>query len=211
MLLPSFEFHGSSSLSATPPSATAALAREDSQVVGNVLVKANDFFALRLGGDGTGATGGRYRLLANTIVMSGDKAAIRAFDAIESIELFENVIFRRDGKPVTLVSNEDANWLGGTPVVTGARNWLPTGSTVPKSLADTRFGALPGLRDVAAGDLRPTASSQLASAPVGSTATDSAHPFPGAIARAELEPPMAQIGPARPRKNPRASLGAFDP
>jgi hypothetical protein len=194
-----------------PDGQKPALAREDGQIVGNVIYKTNDFYALRLGGDGTGATAGRYRLLANTIVLGGERAAIRAFDSLESVELFENVFVRADGKPVSLISNDDAKWVGGSPVVTGARNWLTTGSVVPKSLVDTRFGALPGFKDLAGRDLRPVAGGSIASAPSGSTATDTAHPFPNAVARAELEPPMGGLGPARPRKTPRASLGAFDP
>ena len=42
--------------------------REDSDVVGNVLVKEDTFSVVRFGGDGTGETNGRYRFAFNTVV-----------------------------------------------------------------------------------------------------------------------------------------------
>ncbi len=43
-------------------------AREDSDVVGNVLRKRNDFAVVRFGGDGTGQSNGRYRFVNNTVI-----------------------------------------------------------------------------------------------------------------------------------------------
>lgn len=57
------------------PEWTPALKREDSEVMGNVLIKrataygnSSDFSVMRLGGDATGETNGRYLIVNNTII-----------------------------------------------------------------------------------------------------------------------------------------------
>ena len=116
------------------------LAREDSDVVGNVLGKASDFYAVRVGGDGTGETKGRYRFVNNTFVLSGKKAAFRFFDGIESFEASNNVFFQKDGGVVTLMSLEDAKWASGHPILGGSNNWVPTGTQMPKEWTATLTG-----------------------------------------------------------------------
>ncbi|MFC1643154.1 hypothetical protein ACFL5O_10810 [Myxococcota bacterium] len=46
------------------------LAREDSDMVGNVLIKNSQWRIARIGGDGTGNTAGRYRFVNNTMVLT---------------------------------------------------------------------------------------------------------------------------------------------
>jgi hypothetical protein len=52
-----------------PDGQDANLAREDSDVVGNVLIKTSEWRIARIGGDGTGNTAGRYRFVNNTMIL----------------------------------------------------------------------------------------------------------------------------------------------
>ena len=69
-----------------------ALAREDSDVVGNVILHTSSFGAIiRLGGDGTGQSQGRYRFVNNSIVRLGGNndtpTVFRLFDGLESVQM----------------------------------------------------------------------------------------------------------------------------
>jgi len=162
-------------------------AREDSDVVGNVLVKrgANERFAVvRFGGDGTGQSWGRYRFAFNTVLVApgSDAAVFRLFDGLESVEMHGNVFARRGGGPVNLLREAEAVWSGGRAVA-GTDNWVPTGSTnVPPEWTGTRAGADPGLvasADLAALDLRPAgASSPIVDSGLAPPPVFSEHPFP---------------------------------
>jgi hypothetical protein len=129
------------------------LAREDSDVVGNVLVKrgSNEGFAVvRFGGDGTGQTWGRYRFVANTVVVApGDTSAVfRLFEGLESVEMHDNVFVARGGGGINLLREVEAVWLSNR-LVAGSHNWVPEGSeNVPPEWTDTIMGTSPGLVDV---------------------------------------------------------------
>src|SRR5262249_47637114 len=71
-----------------PDLAEKDAAREDSEVVGNVFFKTNaKSDVVRIGGDGTSDTNGRYRFLNNTFILSTQtQGLIRANDGIESLE-----------------------------------------------------------------------------------------------------------------------------
>src|SRR5204863_6896191 len=56
------------------------VAREDSDVVGNVFVKTSTYQVARIGGDGTGQSFGRYRFVNNTFVLGTGTLALRATD-----------------------------------------------------------------------------------------------------------------------------------
>ena len=149
-----------------PDGQDEGLAREDSDVVGNVLVKTMDFAVVRFGGDGTGQTFGRYRFAFNTVVLApGAGAAVfRLFDGIESVEMHDNVFVARDGGGINLLREAEAAWVHGRTVA-GTHNWVPTGSTnVPPEWTGTLMGTSPGLgnvTDLAALDLVPTTGSPL--------------------------------------------------
>jgi hypothetical protein len=85
--------------------------REDSDIVGNVLVKRSDFAVTRFGGDGTGQTNGRYRFVNNTVVVAGDDAVFRLFDGIESLEAHNNVFASAAMSTVNLVREVEASWV----------------------------------------------------------------------------------------------------
>jgi hypothetical protein len=142
-------------------------AREDSDVVGNVLWKSDadlGVFVTRVGGDGAGGTGesnGRYRFVNNTILTVSGSAVFRIFLGIESIEMHNNVIFRPTVGAPLVVRTAEASWVDGEKIA-GSNNWVETGSsTVPTQWTGAITGADPGFADLGIGDLLPLAGSPL--------------------------------------------------
>jgi hypothetical protein len=191
------------------------LAREDSDIVGNVLIKrgANESFAVvRFGGDATGQTFGRYRFVNNTVVIApGDTSAIfRLFDGLESVEMHNNVFVRRGGGGVDVIREVEAVWLGDR-LIAGSHNWVPNGSeNVPPEWTDTVMGENPGLVDVDAFDL----AIALEDAPVvdeGAIPTPvfGAAPFPSPLERPLSSPAHGPLGIDRPTVG-AIDLGAFE-
>lgn len=147
-----------------PDSNDPHLVREDSDVVGNVFRKLNDAYMVRIGGDGTGETMGRYRFVNNTFVMAAHstRAILRVFDGVEELELVNNVFYRQGGGPVELLRDVEARWVSGKRSVRGSNNWLPLHSQkVPASLSATIQGRDPGFVHPAQLDFRPAAGSPL--------------------------------------------------
>ena len=160
-----------------PAGWSEALAREDSDIVGNVLLKRNTFNVVRIGGDGTGQSNGRYRFVNNTI-LAGTSAVFRIFDGIESVEMHNNVIHRADGGVVNLVRQLEAAWTDGEQIA-GSRNWTTSGSiNVPAAWTGTSTGASPGFTSIAGNDLRPAAGSPLLDTASAAPASAPAFPFP---------------------------------
>jgi hypothetical protein len=189
-------------------------AREDSEVVGNVLVHHRTDFtaATRPGGDATGESAGRYRFVSNTFVgPAGARLLVfRAFDAIESIEATDNVMYGPGGLQV--LREAEANWVGGTRRIGGRNNWMSTGADVPPGFEGTVMGDEPGFADLAAGDLRPAPGSPLidAGSPPAPTATG-LPAFASAIPAPLFEPPLHTIGAAAPRPDDAAlDIGAYE-
>ncbi|HET9485315.1 MAG TPA: hypothetical protein VFO79_15245 [Xanthomonadales bacterium] len=149
------------------------LAREDSDVVGNVIVHTASFGAvLRFGGDGTGESFGRYRVVNNTIVRrnaNDDQPTVfRLFEGIDALEFHNNVIWREGPSTVTLIRavTGEVQWNTGVAKVTGSNNWIDTGftfnpSNVPHTIGTTYTGTDPGFANLAAYDLSPAAGSPL--------------------------------------------------
>jgi hypothetical protein len=162
---------------------TDALAREDSDVVGNVIVHTASFGSIvRFGGDATsggrGESFGRYRFVNNTVVRANDDNAgftmFRLFEGIESLEFHNNVIWRTGSGAFTLVRAVEAQWSTGAARVTGSNNWIRSGfafnpSNLPHTIVGTASGTTPGFVDAAALDFRPAAGSPLLDA--GNTVT----------------------------------------
>ncbi|MGH2744343.1 MAG: hypothetical protein ACRDN8_18065 [Thermoleophilaceae bacterium] len=178
--------------------AVAPGVREDSDVVGNVLVhrRADFRYAARVGGDATGESEGRYRFVSNTFVGTAATGytVFRAFDRLESIEAVGNVMHRAGGLQV--LREAEAEWVGGTRSLSGAANWVTAGSDVPAELAGGLGGADPGLD----ASFRPLASSPLVD--VGYTPPLSA----------AFEPPLAGLpgaGAARPADE-ALDIGAYE-
>jgi MYXO-CTERM domain-containing protein len=193
-------------------------AREDSDVVGNVLVKRGDnerFAVVRFGGDGTGRSLGRYRFAFNTVVVApGSTAAVfRLFSGLESVEMHGNVFAMRGGGPVNLLREAEAEWTSGRAIA-GSDNWVPTGSTnVPSEWTGTVVGDDPGLvelDDLGALDLRPASEAS----PVVDTATAPpppfvAHPFARPLERPTYSPVRGAGSVPRPVVGP-IDRGAYE-
>ena len=140
--------------------------REDSDVVGNVLRKVNTFSVVRFGGDGTGASEGRYRFAFNTVLTRpGGGAVFRLFHELESVAMHGNVFHSVGGGSVNLLREVEAIWVTGSRVVGGDRNWVTTGSqNVPPEWTGTVAGTDPGFAGLAALDLRPAAGAPIRNA-----------------------------------------------
>lgn len=149
-----------------PAGWTPALVREDSDVVGNVIVHTSNFGSImRFGGDGTGETRGRYRFVNNTVVRLGGSDTpnvFRLFDGIESLDVHNNVFWRQGNNGLRLVRETEADWTGGSRI-NGSNNWIDKDATtpIPRGLVGTVSGSDPGFINAAAFDFRPGAGSPL--------------------------------------------------
>lgn len=131
------------------------IAREDSDVVGNVICKrGGSGYIARLGGDGTGQSWGRYRFVNNTFVLSsGAAGGFRITFGIDALELHNNVFYRVGGGGVT-VAKDTGTWQNGHQTIAGSNNLLPPGSRLtnttplPASWSATLVKDNPGLSDL---------------------------------------------------------------
>lgn len=186
---------------------TEARAREDSDVVGNVLRATGTFYIVRVGGDGTGQSLGRYRFVNNTFVTnSGASAVMRVFEGLESIEMHNNVFFTTGGT-LTVSRTVEARWTGAE-VFEGSNNWVMMGAAaVPAGFRGTVSGADPQLTSVAMFDLRPRAASPLVDRGINATISPAGHAFVRPLALPLFEPPRRTVASA---PIARAMAGAID-
>lgn len=204
------------------PGWTPALVREDSELLGNVIVHSsplNPFGAvMRLGGDGTGQSHGRYRLVNNTILVStvaSPATVLRLFEDLESVEVHNNLIWRSTPGELRIERTVEAVWTAGERRVAGSSNWINADATfVPAEWTGTLSGADPGLVDAGAFDLRPTELSPLAAAGSPAPNSPAAWPFPDPTLLPQFLPPTrAWLAPGseRPRSSSLPpSIGALE-
>src|SRR5205814_6443004 len=169
------------------------LVREDSDVVGNVLRKTGlrpGGHVARIGGDGTGETNGRYRFVNNTILLGqGAGVAFRVFDKVDTIEAYNNVIFKVGGGVVESIRTTEAALP--LPMVAGSNNWLSDGSKPPVEWTATRLGADPAFAAMSGKDLHPISSSALVDGGAVSLLGISVRLFPSPLPAPLFEPPPA--------------------
>jgi hypothetical protein len=186
----------------------AALKREDSDVVGNVLRKratsygsAGTFYVTRFGGDGTGESKGRYRVVNNTIVL-GTSAAFRLFDGLESVEMHNNVFASSTGTPAPIVRTVEAVWTAGEQI-SGQNNWVQNGLTqAPAGWTGTVSGAQPGFRNFGSDDLTPAEGSPLINGGTSAPQSPQEFSFPSPLFPPAAHPPQHTLlvpGSAVPR------------
>ncbi|WP_437276670.1 hypothetical protein WME90_36275 [Sorangium sp. So ce375] len=192
-----------------PDGQNPGLKREDSDVVGNVFRKTHTQYVVRVGGDGTGDTNGRYRFVNNTfLLMAGSSAAIHLFDGIESIELHNNVFYRVGGGSVE-VFRDDASWKTGRPLIKGVNNAVPTGTSVPSGFTGTLIVSDPGFTGIGNRDVTLASTSPLRNAGVNSTTGISGYAFPSPLAMPLFHPPKRALQ-AYGTAERRTAVGTFD-
>ncbi|MBN8480532.1 MAG: hypothetical protein J0L88_02955 [Xanthomonadales bacterium] len=179
------------------PGWSVDLKREDSEVLGNVIVHSGTFGAvMRFGGDGTGESRGRYRFVNNTVVVNGSAGnsvtVFRLFSGIESVEAHNNVIWRSSAGTFNIERTVEAEWVAGRRVA-GSNNWISASSAVvPAEWTGTLGGTSPGFADAAAWDYRPAAGSPLLAAGNANPVSPPAWPFPSATLLPAFLPPIRQ-------------------
>lgn len=199
---------------------TEGLKREDSDVVGNVIVHRSAFGSvIRAGGDGTGQTNGRYRFANNTIVRlagSNDVPTIfRLFDGIESIAMHNNVIWREGTSAVRLTREVEAIWATGVSQISGSNNWFETGSTfVPPNWTASVVGSDPLFVNVTVNDFRTQAGSPLIGAGTNAPTLAPAYVIANPLFPPTRHPPqrvLIPVGSAAARPVDAAiDIGAFE-
>lgn len=206
------------------PAWTRDLVREDSDVVGNVIVHTNTAFGavIRAGGDGSGRSKGRVRFVNNTIVLGPGVSAtvFRLFDELQSVEMHNNVIDTAGGtariiRAIDSGADPELVWTNGRQIH-GSNNWVRSGSTfVPTSpeWSGTITGASAGFVDLANYDLRPAAGSPLLNAGNGTPASNPSFVYPGPVFPPAFVPVRAAIAvgaaPARGASG-TIDIGAFE-
>jgi len=179
-----------------PDGGDPSLAREDSDVVGNVIVTTSEWQVARFGGDGSGATAGRYRFANNTFVMGPEgNVALRMQDAVESVELYNNVFFQSAGGEVEVIRHSDP--AGPDPVIRGSNNWLQDGwIEMPAGCSATVTGSSPGFADLSGFDLRPGSGASLIDAGVSPSASNDGNALPNPFLGPMFVPPYRAWLPA---------------
>ena len=198
---------------------TVNTAREDADVVGNVIIQARNACA-RIGGDTPGyPTNGRYRFVNNTFILTSARGdAIRTFNTIETLEMYNNVVYGAvAGADIRVVNDADGAWVHTPRSVTGANNWIVTGATMLPSAAEwtnTLRGSASPFVNADTKDFRPGSGSALVNAGAASTPTIAAYPFPNPLFPPAYLPPQAALidtGSATHRPNDGAiDIGAFE-
>jgi hypothetical protein len=188
--------------------------REDSDIVGNVLIKKNSEWRIaRVGGDGDGNTGGRYRFSNNTMVMTDSSSTVISLqNTVQTLEMYNNVIYGSKAGFQVYDVNEQ---IGPDTVHFGANNWVLTGTTsIPKTWIGSLSGTNPGFVDLANGDLRPQMSSPLVDKGTALTVSTGLLGFPRALLMPTYNPPqhaLLAIGMGDGRNNQGApDIGAFE-
>ena len=187
-------------------------AREDSDVVGNVIIAKRYPRNVRIGGDGTGQTRGRYRFMNNTLIHrnADPESQIFAHFAVESVEMHNNVFSMSSA---VVFDDSETDWVYGRRV-SGANNWVYSGAGYPAEWIGTLTGTNPGLIDLANNLLRPAAGSILIDAGAAATTSPAGSPFPNPLAAPLFHPPQAALipvgtGEARPSDG-AIDIGAFE-
>lgn len=181
------------------PNVNISTAREDADVVGNVIINDHNACA-RIGGDWVDyPTNGRYRFVNNTFVLTGTGRAdvIRTFEVVETLEMYNNVIYRAgSGNNVRVLNDADGDWVHNPRSVLGANNWVVDGAGwVPASdeWDNTLRGSTSPFVDASAQDYRPDTLAQLFNAGVEATPTMEPYDFVDPLWPPAFHPPVQEL------------------
>ena len=109
-------------------------------MVGNVIIQQRNSCA-RIGGDAPGyPTNGRYRFVNNTFILTDSRGdCIRTFNSIETLEMYNNVIYNLiSGADIRVVNDADGEWKTSPRLLTGSNNWVREGaSRIPGEWSST--------------------------------------------------------------------------
>jgi hypothetical protein len=184
------------------------VAREDTDVVGNVLIKSptSEYTIARVGGDGTGDSAGRHRFANNTMILGElTDYAIRVGGQAESVELHNNVIV---GTSAHTLWREEYE---GTTSFSGVSNWISEGIVLPDDRVGGVRGIDPGFVDLAGGDLHPAEGSPLLDAATPSPASPPGLEFPAPQGVPAFLPPWPEVRGSLPRNQVGGlDVGAFE-
>jgi Right handed beta helix region len=170
---------------------TETTKREDSDVVGNVLIATSNGSAARIGGDGTGSTSGRYRFVNNTFIIKNNADGLRGLDDIETVELYNNIFYKANGDQADIFSEADVAWVNGNRQLHGSNNYISPGSSkVPAGLTGILAAATPDFTDVNTKDFSLKSTSTLINAGATSTPTFSGSSFPSPLFPVSFHPPI---------------------
>lgn len=165
--------------------------REDSDVVGNVVIASSNGSGIRLGGDGTGQTNGRYRIVNNTFILLNNADGLRGNDGIETVELFNNIFFKGSAQQADVFSEADVTWVGDTRKVKGSNNHIPAGlSKIPAGLTGTVTSGNPGFVSESQNDYNLSEASVLRNAGTLTVNTFESNPFPNPLFPPAFFPPL---------------------
>ena len=183
----------------------------NSDVVGNVFFKTSQYPVARIGHDSKGlGTRGRYRFVNNTFVLSPEASvAIQAYGKLESVEMHNNVFYRKGGGVVRVLNEEDAEWTTGKRVCSGERNWVVTGSDCPDEWKGTLDGLDPRFVNIGSANLAPAAESPLINEGTMTPASPEGFPFPNALFPPAFEPMIRAVAPTS-GATARKVVGAID-
>jgi hypothetical protein len=176
------------------------LAREDSDVVGNVLISSK-WYQVRLGGDGTGQTNGRYRFVNNTFLCNypSDQlepfSHIRVMFGIESIEMHNNLFYNLNENRAPMYHEDRAEWATGHHEIHGTNNWIQEGSDMAdvEGWIGTLTGINPGFIDEGNYDFRLREDSALQGKGTLLTESPMCHDFPNPLAVQQSLPPARAL------------------
>ena len=213
-------YHELELIGADPACCAEDAAREDSDVVGNLIIKKPppygpnpDFYAVRVGGDGTGQSLGALPLRQQHVRDGRRSAVFRIFDGLESIEMHNNVFYRYGGQPVTITRTVEAVWKSGVQM-SGSNNWMTTGSTTaPPAWTGTLSGTNPGFSNATTGDYSPATGSPLIDAGNDNPTSAVGFPFPGPLFPPGFHPPglPGAFGTPNPRPaDATIDIGAYE-
>jgi hypothetical protein len=167
---------------------------------------------VRIGGDGTGQSFGRYRFMNNTFIHRDDNPASHIFAHfdVESVEMHNNVFYVTSS---VVFDDSEASWVFGRRV-SGANNWVHSGADYPPEWTGTLTGTSPGFVDMGADLLRPAAGSVLIDAGTATMTSPAGSPFLNPLAVPLFHPPEAaliSVGTAEHRPADAAiDIGAFE-
>ncbi|MBN1760066.1 MAG: hypothetical protein JW863_17200 [Chitinispirillaceae bacterium] len=193
--------------------------REDADVVGNVIIQSRNSCA-RIGGDLPGnPTNGRYRFVNNTFILTGSRGdAVRTFNMIETLEMFNNVVYSADpDADIRVINDADGEWVHSPRTLIGANNWISEHATRLPSASEwnnTLSGTGSPFVDAENGDFIPGAESPLIDGGAAETPTVVAYPFADPLfppVYLPSSPSLMAPGSARARPTDgHIDIGAFE-